>query len=213
LSPDGASILLEGARTGLHKMGLYRVALRGGTPQRLFDTEGFVLFWCANKASNFCVFGRPSTGKNDLVVVAFDPLEGPGKELVRIPLEAGTSADIGFDYWWQLSPDGSRIAIVKRHSNQIRLVPLGGGPTRTITVKDYPDLLDLNWAMDSQSMFVSTLEPGRATLLRVALNGDAQPIWQQHQSKLTWGIPSPDGRHLAIMGANSEANVWMIDNF
>jgi hypothetical protein len=102
---------------------------------------------------------------------------------------------------------------VKRHGNQIRLVPLGGGLTRTITVKDYPDLLDLNWAIDSQSMFVSTLQPGHATLLRVALNGDALPVWQQHQSKLTWGIPSPDGRHLAIMAANSEANVWMIGNF
>jgi serine/threonine protein kinase/Tol biopolymer transport system component len=213
LSPDGASILLEGAPVGSHKMGLYRVDLSGGIPQRLFDTEAFVLFWCTNKAANFCVLGRTSADKNELVVAAFDPLGGPGKELVRIPLEAGSSADIGFDYSWQLSPDGSRIGIVKRHENHIRLVPLGGGQTRTITTKGYPDLLDLNWAIDSQSMFVSTLQPGGATLLRVALNGDAQPVWQQHQSKLTWGIPSPDGHHLAIMGANSEANVWMISDF
>ena len=70
-------------------------------------TEGFVQFWRTDKAANLCVFGRPSADKNELVVVGFDPLGGPGKELVRIPLEAGTSADIGFDYWWQLSPDGS----------------------------------------------------------------------------------------------------------
>src|SRR5437773_2179071 len=138
LSPDRASILLEGAPVGSHKMGLYRVDLSGGVPQRLFDTQGFVMFWCTNRADNFCVFGQPSTGKNELVVVAFDPVEGPGKELVRIPLEVGTSADIGFDYSWQLSPDGSRIGIVKRHSNQIRLVPLRGGPTRVITLKDFP---------------------------------------------------------------------------
>jgi len=213
LSPDGASILLEGAPVGSHKMGIYRVDLRGGVPQRLFDMEAFVMFWCTNKAANFCVLGRTSAGKNELVVAAFDPLGCPGKELVRIPLEASSSADIGFDYSWQLSPDGSRIGIVKRHSNQIRLVPLRGGQTRMITVKGFPDLLDLNWAIDSQSMFVSTIEPGGSTLLGVALNGDAQPIWRQHQSKLTWGFPSPDGRHLAIMGASSEANVWMISNF
>jgi hypothetical protein len=82
-----------------------------------------------------------------------------------------------------------------------------------ITLKDFPDLLDLNWAIDSRSMFLSTLQSGGATLLRVALDGNAQPIWRQNQSRLTWGIPSPDGRHLAIMGANSEANVWMISNF
>jgi len=159
------------------------------------------------------VFGQPSTGKNELVVAAFDPLGGPGKELVRIPLEAGSNADIGFDYSWQLSPDGSRIGIVKSHGNQIRLVPLAGGLTRTITIKGYSDLTGLNWAINSQSIFVSTLDPGGATLLHVALNGDAQPVWQQPQLNATWGFPSPDGRHLALLGASSEANVWIISNF
>jgi serine/threonine protein kinase len=213
LSPDGAWILLEGKPIGSHKIALYRVDLRGGAPQQLFSTEGFVQFWCTNKAADFCVFGPPSADKNELVIVAFDPLGGPGKELLRIPLDAGSNADIGFDYWWQLSPDGSRIGIVKRHGNQIRLVPLGGGQTRTITTKGYSDLLDLNWAMDSQSMFVSTLEPSGATVLHVGLNGDAQPVWHQPQSVFTWGLPSPDGRHLAILASNSEANVWMIGNF
>jgi Tol biopolymer transport system component len=213
LSPDGTWILLEGRAIGSRKVALYRVGLAGGAPQLLFNTEEFVQFWCTNKAANLCVFGQSSKGKNEVVIISFDPLAGPGKELIRIPLEAGTSGDIGFDYVWQLSPDGSRIGIVKRHSNQIRLVPLDGGQTRTITVKDYPDLIDLNWATDSQSMFVSTLEPGTASVLHVDLNGEAQPVWQQPQSVFTWGFPSPDGRHLAILGSNSESNAWMIDNF
>ena len=82
-----------------------------------------------------------------------------------------------------------------------------------ITTKGYSDLMDFNWATDSQSMFVSALEPGGATLLHVALNGDAQTIWQQPHSTHTWGFPSPDGRHLAILGTSSEANVWIISNF
>jgi serine/threonine protein kinase len=213
LSPDGAWILLEGEPMASRKMALYRVGLSGGAPQLLFNTEGFVMFWCTNRAANLCVFGRPSADKNELVVAAFDPLGGPGKELVRIPLDAGSSADIGFDYTWQLSPDGSQIGIVKRHGHQIRLVPLTGGQTRTITTKGYSDLTDLNWANDSQSLFVSTQEPSGATLLHVALNGDAQPIWQQPQLTITWGFPSPDGRHLALLGVGSEANAWIISNF
>jgi serine/threonine protein kinase len=212
LSPDEASILAEGAPTSSHKMGLYRVDLTGGVPERLFDTGGFVLFSCTNKAANLCVFGQPSAGKDELVIVEFDQLRGPGRELVRIPLDAGSSADIGFDYSWQLSPDGSQVGILKRHGNQIRLVPLRGGQTRTIATKDYSDFEDLNWAIDSQSMFVSTFEPGGARLLHVALDGDAQPLWQ-HRSRHSWGFPSPDGRHLAIVGANAESNVWMIDDF
>ena len=213
LSPDGDWILLEGRAIGSHKIGLYRVGLRGGVPQLLFNTEGFVQFWCTNRAANLCVFGRPSAGNNELVVAAFNPRGGPGRELVRIPCEPGSSADIGFDYSWQLSPDGSQIGIVKGHGNQILLVPLGGGPTRTITPKGHSDLIDLSWANDSQSMFVSTLEPGGANLLHVDLNGDTQPVWQQSQATDTWGFPSPDGRHLAILGTSSEANVWTIDNF
>jgi serine/threonine protein kinase len=213
LSPDGAWILLEGRAIGSHKIGLYRVGLRGGVPQLLFNTEGFVQFWCTNRAANLCVFGRLPAGNNELVVAAFNPGGGPGRELVRIPVEAGSSADIGFDYSWQLSPDGSQIGIVKGHGNQILLVPLGGGPTRTITPKGHSDLIDLSWANDSQSMFVSTLEPGGANLLHVDLNGDTRPVWQQSQAIDTWGFPSPDGRHLAILGTSSEANVWTIGNF
>lgn len=212
-SPDGAWILMEGAPSGSHKMGLYRVDLRGGVPQRFFDTEGYVLFWCTNKAANFCVYGKPSAGKNELVVAVFDPLGGPGKELVRIPLDAGSNADIGFDYSWQLSPNGQWIGILKNHGNQIRLVPVAGGQTRTIATKGYSDLLGLDWAIDSQSMFVSTLQPAGATLLHVTLNGNARPIWQQLRSPYAWGIPSPDGRHLALIGVSSDSNVWLINNF
>jgi serine/threonine protein kinase/dipeptidyl aminopeptidase/acylaminoacyl peptidase len=213
LSPDGSWILLEGAPTGSRNRGLYRSDLRGGTPQLLFFIEASMQFWCTNKAANFCVFGRPSTDKNELVVVAFDPLGGQGKELVRIPLEVGSSAAIGLDYSWQLSPDGSWIGIMKRHGHQIRLVPLGGGPMRTIIVKGHSDFQEVNWAADSQSMFVSSVEPGAAALLHVGLNGDAQPVWQQPQPKLIWGFPSPDGRHLAILCASSDANAWLISNF
>ena len=214
LSPDGAWILLEGAQTSLHKFGLYRVDPKGGLPQLVFNTEGFVLFGCSNKAANLCVYGRPSAGNNELVVVSFDPMNGPGKELIRIPLDAGSSADIGFDYVWQLSPDGTQIAVLKRHGNQIHLVPLAGGQTRTIVVKGQPDFMDLNWATDSRSMFVSAIEPGRAVLLRVDLGGGAaRRLWQQPQEIPIWGFSSPDGRHLAILGSNTESNAWLIDNF
>jgi serine/threonine protein kinase/Tol biopolymer transport system component len=213
LSPNRDGIILEGEPLDSRKMGLYRVDPKGGAARLLFNTGGFVLFSCSNKTANLCAFGRPTVEKSELVVAAFDPFGGPGKDLLRIPLENGSDADIGFDYWWQLSPDGSTIGIVKKHGNQIRLVPLSGGPTKTVTINDYSDLLEFFWATDSQSMFASTLAPGGAILLHVSLNGEAKPIWQQPQSTHTWGFPSPDGRHLAILDSNTESNVWIINNF
>ena len=213
LSPDKTGILLLGEPLDSRKMGLFRVEAKGGAARLLFNTGGFVLFSCSNQAANLCVYGRPAAEKSELVVLAFDPLGDSGRELLRIPLEDGADADIGFDYWWQLSPDGSTIAIVKKHESQIRLVPLSGGPAKIIAVAGYSDLMEAHWAIDSQSMFVSTLTPTGATLLHVSLKGEAQPIWQRPQSSHTWGFPSPDGRHLAILNANSESNVWMINNF
>ena len=213
LSPDGAWILLEGAPVSTHKMGLYRVDPKGGVPERIFDIEGFVLFSCTNKVANLCVIGKPAADKSELVVAAFDPITGPGKELIRIPLEAGKSADIGFDYWWELSPDGTWIGIMKKHGHEIRLVPLRGGRPRTIAVTDHSDLMELSWATNSQSMFVSSLDPDGASLLSVATDGDAQLLWHQPHSTHVWGYPSPDGRHLAIMVASKESNAWIIGNF
>ncbi|HET7108051.1 MAG TPA: protein kinase [Candidatus Acidoferrum sp.] len=213
LSPDGAWILLEGEPVGSHELGIYRVSPAGGVPERIFDTRGFVLFSCTNKTANLCVFGRPSASKSELVIAGFDPLTGPGKELLRIPLEAGSSADVGFDYWWQISPDGSMIGIVKRHGAEIRLVPLRGGSTKTITVNGYPDLIDFNWGMDSHCMLVSTVRPDGPSLLRVDLTGVVKPLWHQSQANYAWGYPSPDGRHLAIMRSSTESNVWVINNF
>jgi hypothetical protein len=213
LTPDRSGILLEGEPLDSRKMGLYRVDPKSGAARLLFNIGAFVLFSCSDKTANLCVFGQPTADTNELVVVAFDPLRGPGKELLRIPLEYGSNADIGFDYWWQLSPDGSKIGIVKKHGNQFRLVPLSGGATRTITVNGYSDLLEFFWANDSQSMFFSTFEPDGGSLLHVSLTGQAQPIWHRPQSTHAWGFPSPDGRHLAIMDSHSESYVWMISNF
>jgi Tol biopolymer transport system component len=110
------------------------------------------------------------------------------------------------------------VAIVKTDWNtgQIRFIPLAGGQARNVTVKGYVNLTSFDWAPDSKSVFAATSGPAGSTLLHIDLNGNAHPIWRQSypgQFFGTWGIPSPDGRHLAIYGQSAEGNVWMIDNF
>ncbi|HMI52303.1 MAG TPA: hypothetical protein VK525_12380 [Candidatus Saccharimonadales bacterium] len=60
---------------------------------------------------------------------------------------------------------------------------------------------------------MGTSSPQGATLLRVNLDGKATPIWQNSQPLEIWGVPSPDGRHIAMFGTSAESNVWMIDDF
>src|SRR5262249_31447492 len=76
LSPDGAWMVLEGEPRGTNELALYRVGISGGIPQLLFPIDGFVHYWCTNKAANFCVIGQASENKKDLVITSFDPLGG-----------------------------------------------------------------------------------------------------------------------------------------
>jgi len=45
------------------------------------------------------------------------------------------------------------------------------------------------------------------------LQGNARFLWEQRGGFGTYGVPSPDGRHLAMRGWYVEANLWMMENF
>jgi len=211
LSPDGSWVIFAGgtfnAPTGT-PVPLYRVSVNGGAPQRLFEVVGLTQLFCTNRAAGFCAYGTLAEEGREMVVTAFDPLGGKGKELVRIPTEPGS------EYQWALSPNGSQVAVWQSagRENQIRFIPLHGGETRAITVKEHLNLYlnSLSWAPDSKSLFVA---PAGDTFLNLDLKGTTQQVLQVPQGHLRGGLPSPDGRHLAMRWYNWDANVWMIDNF
>ncbi len=209
VTPDGAGLIVEGIPRSSGKVGLYHVGIDGGVPRFLFDTGGFVDFRCTNQSASFCVYGLLMPDQKELVITSIDPLGGKAKELLRIPVEPGAL------YSWALSPDGSKVGILRNawNTNQIQFFEVRGGGTRTITAKGYAELQSLDWASDSKSVLVGTSGPNGSALLHIDLGGNVQPIWQHPQSQRTWGIPSPDGRHLAMLGESSDANVWTIDNF
>jgi serine/threonine protein kinase len=208
-APDGNSLVVEGFPRESDDAALYRVSAGGGLPQLLFETKEFVDFRCTNRQANLCVYGALVPTGKELVITSFEPAGGKGKELLRIPVEPRE------DYSWALAPDGSQIAILKRDWNagEIRFFSLRGGETHTTPVRGYLNLRSLDWAPDSKSMFISTSGPGGALLLRVNLDGAARPVWQQSHSDQIWGIPSPDGKQIALKGTSLDTNVWMIDNF
>jgi Tol biopolymer transport system component len=209
VAPDGAWVVVEGHTHDSDKLGLYRVPLGGGVPQLLFEIGDFMDYHCTNRAANFCVYGQLVPDQKEMVITSFDPTDGKRKDLLRIPVEPGA------EYHWALSPDGSQVGILKSdwNSSLIRLIQVHGGETRTIAARGYVNLNSLDWATNSDALFVAFSGPGGSRLLHMDLNGKVQPVWQQPQSDPTWGIASPDGRRLAMLGQSIDSNVWMIDNF
>jgi Tol biopolymer transport system component len=212
LTPDHAAMLLEGSRDG-NEFTLYRAEPSGENLRPLFTYKVFLLYWCTGSKANFCVFGDVSPATNELVITRFDPISGERQEALRIPVEPGTNARVGGDYFWQLAPDGLSIAILKRHDNWIKVVPMNEGPARNIVLKRGSDLSEFCWTPDSRALFVSALTPDGAVVSRVELGGKVRPVFLDRQADYAGAVPSPDGKRLVIWSDNIEANVWMIDDF
>jgi len=216
LSADGAWILfLESPRTPANPappQRLMRIPANGGVPQFVLETRNSSRFECARAPASVCVILETSQDRKQLVITAFDPLKGRGKVLRTIENDPShTYGDTG------LSPDGSMLAISRNREAeiQIRLLSLSGGSDREITVKGWPNIGGLGWSNDGKGLYCGSRSPQGNTLLYVDLMGNARVLWQYKgaSDSLIWGVPSPDGRYLAIRGDVTNSNVWMVEGF
>jgi len=212
-SPDGAWILYLSHPSPPHHDRIMRVPALGGAPQLVLEQQGISQLGCPRSPADSCVFSEESADRKQLIFFGVDPREGKAKELTRIPLSQPV-----VDYGWDVSPDGSRVALGQNEKGEgrIQILPLAGGQAREIKVKDWKGLETLFWAADCRGLFVSPALAQGATLLHVDLKGHAQVIWQQKWSGVfghVIGVPSPDGRHLAISAQSENHNVWLLESF
>jgi len=80
-------------------------------------------------------------------------------------------------------------------------------------VKGWNILTNAVWTADGKGLFVSSINDRGSVLLNVDLEGDARALWEHRGAGGTYGSPSPDGRHLAMLDWTVNTNVWMLQNF
>ncbi len=210
VSPDNAWLLyvdstLVNSEGSLQVM---RAPLIGGPSQLVLTARAFSDFRCARSPSTLCVISEATEDRKQFVFTAFDPLQGRESEFARVDI--ATQAKL---FHWDLSPDGTRICIIKNAQAPIEILSLHGDPAQTINVKDWNNLETLNWAADGQGFFISNGVHGGGVLLHVDLRGNANVL------RTTPGVgyapvwPSPDGRHLVIQEFRAEGNIWTLENF
>ncbi len=212
LSADGAWILFIESPGTPDNPGapnrLMRIPAGGGVPQFVLEMRGAADYGCARAPANLCVLPEWSQGDKQLVITAFDPLNGRGKMLRTVAWDAPYAA--------ALSPDASMFALSRSFEPEIhiRLLSLTGGSDREIAVKGWPHLTHLDWAPDGKGLYCGFVLPRGSALLYVDLKGNARVLWQYKEGGGNiWGVPSPDGRYLAILGGGVNSNVWMIEGF
>jgi serine/threonine protein kinase len=186
---------------------LMRVPITGGSPQLVLtaNIEGGPR--CARSPATLCAIAERSADRKQLVFAAFDPVKGRGRELAELKTDATA------DYQWDLSPDGARITFLKNRGGRIQILSLNGRAPQEITVKGWNSLTNAVWTADGKGLFVSSLKEEGSVLMGVDLQGNGRILWENSGGVGTYGVPSPVGRHLAMIGWTLDSNIWMMENF
>jgi Tol biopolymer transport system component len=215
VSPDGRWVLYAtntatggGIKTPPQIM---RVPVTGGPTQLVFAvSERLNSLSCAKSPATICAIAERAPDGKQLVFTAFDPVKGRGS------LSAKFDIDPSAEYSWDLSADGTRVAIVKQPDERIHIVSLDGQAQPEIVVRGWNSFTSAVWALDGKGLFVGADAKGGRALLYVDLRGKPSVLWQQKGSGSplpAWGVPSPDGRHLAIHASTLNSSMWMVENF
>ena len=224
VSPDGSWILYLSSATGrigaTTPVRILRVSTSGGPPQLVLEGQGIDYLACARSPAANCVFSERTPDDKQLIFSGFDPVKGRGRELSKVNVKQPIAPrfwDLS-PYSWDLSLDGSRLAFAPydEHAGRIQIVPLAGGEAREVNVQGWNGLRRLFWAADGRGLFTSANGGLGATLLYVDQEGRAQVIWRERFPKVyaeARGVPSPDGRYLAVLGRTQDNNVWLLENF
>jgi Tol biopolymer transport system component len=90
---------------------------------------------------------------------------------------------------------------------RIHVLAVTGGSTH-VDVRAPGSLGHISWTSDGHRLLVPSVEPRGASLLSVDLQGNTHVLWQQPGAIDISGIPSRDGRRIAIWVRSVNANLW-----
>jgi len=194
----------------------------GGLSEVVLDIPNLANYYCTVPPANFCVVGVRE--KNELAFYRLEPTKEPPpggfpKQQLR---ELGRTDYDPSD--WGISPDGSRVAMLKPDAREgrIHVVSLdsdraadrGGAAASDVIVKGWAELYTLNWAAEGKGWYVANKWMRTAgSFLYVDLKGNATVLNAPESFVPSWGVPSPDGRYLAFASSPGSVSAWLIENF
>lgn len=205
LTPDGQSLLYRESRDNAGWR-IMRIPVRGGSPEAVLADQNINgEFRCGLQAASRCVL-RTVEG-DQFVFYELQPLYGKGRELARTGWRPTIVGD------WDLSPDGTKVAIPNHDSRdaEIRLVALNpahaGIEEKGIALNGLKNLNGVVWAAGGQGWYVSMRKASGGVLVYVDLQGRISNLLASMSP--TYAVPSPDGRHIAFPDWTVSSNAWL----
>lgn len=195
---------------------IMRVSSTGGPAEFVADVTGrpftdstqggFPSFRCPIRSAGNCVLAEQADG-NQVRFFSFDPASGHRSETASFSGEPDMLN-------WDLSPDGSRIAVsaFDFKAADVQIIPLQGGTPQKYSLMPWNELVAIAWTNDGKSLFLSSDSSRGSSLIRYDFGRPPKLLW-----KTAWDLfqitPSPDGHYLALGPNIADANAWLISNF
>ncbi len=195
---------------------ILRIPLAGGAPETILQLSRRANVSCARPPSNTCVLAEQSEDRKQMIVALFDPMKGRGPELTRFDFDRELNV-IGVPTC-AVSPDGTRLAISRGSESPIEIHSLHGQLIHKIPSQSAGELFDLSWSADQKGFFVTRTLSGANERLHLDFQGNLTSLRKCGGGTGglgggCGGLPSPDGRHLAVIDRDQSNNMWMMENF
>jgi eukaryotic-like serine/threonine-protein kinase len=188
---------------------ILRIPLAGGTPETILQLSRPGTVSCTRPPSNTCVLSEQSEDRKKMIVSILDPMKGRGSELARFDFDRELGVlEVPICF---ISPDGTRLAIARSPESPLEIRSVHGQLIRKIPSQSVGVLTWLTWAADEKGFFVSRRGQTGDELLYLDFRGNATSLRKCGGG--CEGLPSPDGRHLAIIDRDQSKNMWMMENF
>ena len=165
---------------------------------------------CGSMPSSPCVESDLRLN-GQLIFFRLDPVRGRREEIARLAYRYELAR-------WDLSPDGSRLAIAEADPSkvEIRILNLADHRVTALPIRDSRWIgLDLvRWAGDGKGWFAIAGSDSSLALVSVDANGKTKVLYETPGGEwISYIAPSPDGKRLAFTKRVYANDIMLLDNF
>jgi DNA-binding winged helix-turn-helix (wHTH) protein/Tol biopolymer transport system component len=208
LSPDGSWILYRdrvpsASRPESSPQRLMRMPVAGGLPEQVLELPAAANFEyrCPLKTGS-CVLSEEQG--RELLFYLLDPVRGKGSRLLG---KTDRWAPRLLSWAWDVSPDGSRLAVVESAD---KILTLADGAWHEIPIEARWAVEYIAWAADGEGFFATATS---LDLLHITTTGKVHVLIRNDRAQwLAEPAPSPDGKYLGFQAQTFDFNAWMIEN-